>query len=164
MCIAGEGSKELSPTVGDSAAVPTHSQALLQVGGKAGRSNTATAIGANTLLALPLVENLSKDVQPRLVHDLWGQERRGDQSRQGTLLLFSSRQGPMSSLNSSLPKLTGAPGSASRAVSRKPSESHPSYPHLPTLGRTRPLSFHPEAHQNPSCYQDLYHPGRSSRT
>lgn len=74
-----------SPTVGDSAAVATHSQALLQVGGKAGSSNTAAAIGANTLLALPLVENLSKDVQPRLVHDLWGQERCGDQSGQGTL-------------------------------------------------------------------------------
>ena len=64
-----------SPAVGDSAAVPTHSQALLQMGSKAGGGNAATAIGANTLLALPLVENLSKDVQARLVHDLWGQER-----------------------------------------------------------------------------------------
>lgn len=90
--------------------------------------------------------------------------RRGVAIRAGRVPSSCSRQGPMSSLNSSLPKLTGAPGSASRAVSRKPSESHPSYPHLPTLGRTRPLSFHPEAHQNPSCYQDLYHPGRSSRT
>lgn len=52
---------------------------------KAGGGNAAAAIGANTLLALPLVENLSKDVQPRLVHDLWGQERRGDQGGQGTL-------------------------------------------------------------------------------
>lgn len=70
-----------SPAVGDSAAVPTHSQALLQMGSKAGGSNAAAAIGANTLLALPLVENLSKDVQSWLVHDLWGQERRGDQGR-----------------------------------------------------------------------------------
>lgn len=114
MCITGAGSRRLSPTVGDSAAVATHSQALLQVGGKAGSSNTAAAIGANTLLALPLVENLSKDVQPRLVHDLWGQERRGDQSgRAGYPNFFS----PMVfSLNSFLPKLTGAPGSTNRAV------------------------------------------------
>lgn len=84
MCITGAGSGRFSPTVGDPAAVAAHSQALLQVGGKAGGSNTAAAVGANALLALPLVENLSKDVQPRLVHDLWGQERRGDQSRQGT--------------------------------------------------------------------------------
>lgn len=84
-----QAAKRFSPTVGDSAAVTTHSQALLQVGGKAGSSNTATAIGANTLLALPLVENLSKDVQPRLVHDLWGQERRGDQRGQSTLTFCS---------------------------------------------------------------------------
>lgn len=85
MCITGAGSKRFSPAVGDSAAVATHPEALLQVRGKARSSNTAAAVGANTLLALPLVENLSKDVQPRLVHDLWGQERRGDQSGQGIL-------------------------------------------------------------------------------
>lgn len=73
-----------SPAVGDAAAVPAHPQALLQMGSEAGGSDTATAVGADTLLALPLVENLSKDVQPRLVHDLWGQERRGDQGRRGT--------------------------------------------------------------------------------
>lgn len=84
--ITDAGSKRFSPTVGDSAAVSAHSQALLQVGGKAGSGNTAAAIGANTLLALPLVENLSKDVQARLVHDLWGQERRGDQSGLGPLI------------------------------------------------------------------------------
>lgn len=55
------------------------------MGSKTGGGNAAAAIGANTLLALPLVENLSKDVQPRLVHDLWGQERRVDQGGQGTL-------------------------------------------------------------------------------
>lgn len=116
--------KRLSPTVGDPAAVPTHSQALLQVGGEAGRSDTATAIGADALLALPLVENLSKDVQPRLVHDLWGQERRGDQSGQGTL--SSSPLCSQAPLAPSLLKFTGAPGFASRAVTRGPSKSPPS--------------------------------------
>lgn len=72
-----------SPAVGDPAAVPTHSQALLQVGGKAGGSYAAAAVGAHTLLTLPLVENLSKDVQARLVHDLWGQERHGGQGQPG---------------------------------------------------------------------------------
>lgn len=55
------------------------------MGSKAGGGNAAVAIGANTLFALPLIENLSKDVQARLVHDLWGQERRGGQGGQGTL-------------------------------------------------------------------------------
>lgn len=78
---AALGGEMPSPAVGDSAAVPTHSQALLQMGSEAGGSDAPAAIGANTLLALPLVKNLSKDVQPRLVHDLWGQERHGGQGR-----------------------------------------------------------------------------------
>lgn len=92
------------------------------MGSKAGGSNAAAAIGANTLLALPLVENLSKDVQSWLVHDLWGQERRGDQGRQGTLT-SCSHPWPMASSNP-LPKLAGAPGSTSAVVSRGGTSRH----------------------------------------
>lgn len=125
------------------------------MGSKAGGSNAAAAIGADTLLALPLVENLSKDVQPRLVHDLWGQERRGDQGRQETLT-SCSHPWPMAYPNP-LPKLTGAPGSTSGPISREEISKY-------SQGKARLLSFNAEAHQNPSCYQGLCRPGRSSHT
>lgn len=84
-------------------------------------------------------------------------DRRGVAIRAGRVpQLLVLAYGPRFSLNSFSSKLTGAPGCANRAVSKEPSK--------PFLGRARPLPFHPEAHQNPSCYQDLYHPGRSSHT
>lgn len=65
----------VSPAVGDSAAVAPHPQALLQVGGEAGGGDAAAAVGADTLLVLPLVVHLPEDVHPRLVHDLCGSRR-----------------------------------------------------------------------------------------
>lgn len=60
------------PPVSDPAAVAAHAQALLQVGSKTGGSDAATAVGAHTLLILPLVVHLAKDVHARLVHNFWG--------------------------------------------------------------------------------------------
>ena len=66
----------ISPAVGDATAVPAHAQALLQVRCEAGSGDAAAAVGTNTLLVLPLVVHLAKDVHPWLVHDFYGKKRK----------------------------------------------------------------------------------------
>lgn len=65
------------PAVSYAAAVASHSQAFLQVRGKAWGSNAPAAVGTHTLFVFPLVVHLAKDIQARLVHNFWKFTARG---------------------------------------------------------------------------------------
>lgn len=57
------------PAIGYATAVASHSQTFLEVRGKARSGNASAAVRTNTLLVFPLVVNLAKNIQPRLVHN-----------------------------------------------------------------------------------------------